>query len=127
GTVQLIAAIILVQVVALPGTLLCGWIANRIGDKATILLTLAVFTVAVAYGQIARVASEFYLLAGAIGLVLGGCQALSRSLFASFVPAGRSAEFFSFFAMSNRVSAMLGPLVYGTLLTVTGDTRMALA
>jgi len=127
GTVQLVAAIMLVQVVALPGTLLCGWIAHRIGDKATVLLTLAVFTAAVAYGQIARVASEFYLLAGAVGLVLGGCQALSRSLFASFVPAGRNAEFFSFFALSNRASAMLGPLTYGTLLAFTGETRIALA
>jgi UMF1 family MFS transporter len=127
GTLELVAAIILVQVVALPGSLVCGWIAHRIGDKATILLTLGVFTAGVMYGQIAQVASEFYLLAGGVGFVLGGCQALSRSLFASFVPDGRNAEFFSFFAMSDKVSAMLGPLTYGTLLTLTGNTRVALA
>ncbi len=127
GTVQLIAAIVLVQVVALPGSVFCGWIAIRIGDKAAILATLAVFTGAVAYGQIARTVFEFYLLAGAIGLVLGGCQAISRGLFSSFIPAGRTAEFFAFFAMSDKVSAMLGPLTYGTLLMLTGNTRIALA
>ena len=127
GTAQLVAAIVLVQIVALPGSLVCGWIARHIGDKATILLTLLVFTAGVMYGQIAQVASEFYLLAGGVGFVLGGCQALSRSLFASFVPEGRNAEFFSFFAMSDKVSAMLGPLTYGTLLTLTGNTRIALA
>jgi UMF1 family MFS transporter len=127
GTVQLVAAIILVQVVALPGSVLCAWLAQHIGEKAMILLTLAVFTAAVAYGQVARVALEFYVLAGMVGLVLGGCQAISRALFSSFIPAGRSAEFFAFFAMSDKVSAMLGPLTYGTLLTLTGDTRIALA
>jgi UMF1 family MFS transporter len=127
GTVQLVAAIILVQVIALPGSLFCGWLALRIGDKATILWTLAVFTAVVAYGQIARTVFEFYLLAAAIGLVLGGCQAISRGLFSSFIPAGRTAEFFAIFAMSDKVSAMLGPLTYGTLLVLTGNTRIALA
>ena len=127
GTVQLVAAIVLVQVVALPGSLACGWLAQRIGEKVTILATLAVFTAAVAYGQVAQVVTEFYLLAGMVGLVLGGCQAISRSLFASFIPAGRTAEFFAFFAMSDKVSAMLGPLTYGTLLALTGNTRVALA
>lgn len=127
GTVHLVGAIVLVQLVALPGSLVCGWIAHRIGDKATILLTLVVFTAGVMYGQIAHLVSEFYVMAGGVGFVLGGCQALSRSLFASFIPEGRNAEFFSFFAMSNKVSAMLGPLTYGTLLTLTGNTRVALA
>jgi UMF1 family MFS transporter len=59
-------------------------------------------------------------------MVQGGAQAISRSLFASFVPAGRSAEFFAFFALSSKFSAMIGPLVYGGLLLLTGETRMAL-
>jgi len=59
--------------------------------------------------------------------VLGGCQAISRALFASLIPEGRTAEFFAFFAISDRVSAMLGPLIYGTLLTFTGNTRLALS
>jgi UMF1 family MFS transporter len=127
GTAQLVIAIILVQVIALPGSLICAAIANRIGEKYAILLTLVVFTGAVAYGLFAHTVNEFYALASAVGLVLGGCQAISRALFASFIPRGRTAEFFAFFAMSDEVSAILGPATYGTLLIATGQTRIALA
>jgi UMF1 family MFS transporter len=126
GTSHLILAIVLVQAMAFPGSLFFGWLAGRAGPKATILSTLAVFVAVVTYGQVARVLSEFYVMAGAAGWVLGGSQAISRGLFASFVPPGKNAEFFAFFALSDRASAMLGPLVYGTLLVATGNTRLTL-
>jgi UMF1 family MFS transporter len=120
---QLIPAIILVQVVGFPGSIFCGWLATRIGEKRTLYLTLLVYLAVVSYGQVITVMNEFYVMAAAIGMVQGGAQAISRSLFASFVPAGRSAEFF---ALSSKFSAMIGPLVYGGLLLLTGETRMAL-
>lgn len=126
GTAQLISAIILVQLVAFPGSLFFGWLAERIGQKRAIYTALAVFIFAVTYGQVAQVVNEFYLMAGLVGLVLGGAQAISRALFAGFVPEGKNAEFFSFFALSDRVAAMTGPLVYGLLLWLTGSTRVAL-
>lgn len=126
GTSQLIFAIILVQLVAFPGSLFFGWLAGKVGQKGTIYVCLAAFIVAVTYGQVAKVVSEFYLMAALVGWVLGGSQAISRALFAGFVPEGKSAEFFSFFALSDRVSAMGGPLVYGLLLWITGNTRIAL-
>ena len=123
---ELIRAIILVQIIAFPGSLFCGWLATRYGEKPTIYFTLAVFTAVVTYGQVVQLVSEFYVMAAMIGLVLGGAQAISRSLFASFVPPGKSAEFFGFFALSSKFSAMFGPLVYSGLILLTGDTRLAL-
>ncbi|MBI4082145.1 MAG: MFS transporter [Candidatus Lambdaproteobacteria bacterium] len=126
GLAQLIPAIMLVQVVAFPGSLVCGWAAGRFGEKRTIYACLAVFTAVVGYGQVVHTLREFYVMAGLIGLVLGGAQAISRSLYAQFVPPAKNAEFFSFFALSERVSAMFGPLAYGLSLIITGDTRVAL-
>jgi UMF1 family MFS transporter len=126
GLNQLIPAIILVQIVAFPGSLFCGWLATRFGEKRTIYLTLAVFTGVVAYGQVIQVVREFYIMAALIGLVLGGAQAISRSLFASLIPPGKNAEFFAFFALSSKFSAMFGPLIYGVMLLLTGSTREAL-
>ncbi len=126
GLSQLIPAIIIVQLVAFPGSLFCGWLATRFGEKAAIYFTLAVFTGVVAYGQVIQLITEFYVMSALIGLVLGGAQAVSRALFASLIPEGKSAEFFAFFALSAKFSAMIGPLVYGLLLLLTGSTRAAL-
>jgi UMF1 family MFS transporter len=123
---ELIPAIIMIQLIAFPGSIFTGWLAGRIGEKPTLFATLAVFTGVVSYGQVVTRVEEFYVMCALIGLVLGGAQAISRSLFASFVPHGRSAEFFAFFALSDKVSAMLGPLVYGGLLLLTGNTRLSL-
>jgi UMF1 family MFS transporter len=123
---ELIPAIIMIQLIAFPGSLFCGWLAARFGEKAALYFALAVFTFVVTYAQTVSRVGEFYAMAALIGVVLGGSQAISRSLFAKFVPAGRNAEFFAFFALSSKFSAMLGPLVYGGLLLLTGDTRLAL-
>ena len=126
GLNELIPAIIMIQLIAFPGSIFTGWLAGRIGEKSTLFATLAVFTGVVSYGQVVTRLGEFYVMCAFIGLVLGGAQAISRSLFASFIPHGRAAEFFAFFALSDKVSAMLGPLVYGGLLLLTGNTRFAL-
>jgi UMF1 family MFS transporter len=126
GLAQLVPAIIMIQLIAVPGSLACGWLAGRIGEKPTLYLTLAVFTGVVTYGQVVQVVTQFYAMAALIGLVLGGAQAISRALFASFIPDGKQAEFFAFFALSSKFSAFAGPIIYGSLLLMTGDTRLAL-
>ncbi|MBI3991780.1 MAG: MFS transporter [Candidatus Lambdaproteobacteria bacterium] len=126
GLNDLIPAIIMIQLIAVPGSLLFGWLATRWGEKTALYLALAVFTFTVSYGQLALVVSDFYAMAALIGLVLGGSQAISRALFATFVPPGKNAEFFAFFALSSKFSAMFGPLVYGGLLLLTGSTRLSL-
>lgn len=122
----LIMAIVMIQIIAFPGSLFCGWLATRFGEKAALYFALVIFAGVVTYGQVVSLVSEFYVMAALIGLVLGGSQAISRSLFAKFTPPGRTAEFFAFFALSSKFSAMLGPLVYGGLVLLTGDTRPAL-
>jgi MFS transporter, UMF1 family len=123
---ELIPAIIMIQLIAFPGSIVTGWMAARFGEKAALYFSLVVFAGVVTYGQVAELLWQFYVMSALIGLVLGGSQAISRSLFASFVPKGRAAEFFAFFALSSKFSAMLGPLVYGSLVLATGETRLAL-
>ena len=123
---ELIQAIIMIQLIAFPSAIFFGWLATRIGSKATIFVTLAVFTAVVSYGQVVTQIGEFYGMAAAVGLVLGGSQAISRSLFASFIPRGKSAEFFAFYALSSKFSGFAGPFIYGGLLLLTGDTRLGL-
>ena len=123
---HLIPAIIIVQLIAVPGSFFCAWLATRFGEKPAIYFTLVVFTAVVAYGQVIEILSEFYVMAMLIGVVLGGVQAISRSVFASLIPRGKNAEFFAFFALSGKFSAVVGPFIYGLSVWLAGSTRIAL-
>ncbi|MFJ2116049.1 MFS transporter, partial [Streptomyces sp. NPDC087850] len=98
------------------------------GAKRTILGSLAVWTLILAAGYFLPSGAPvaFYLMASAIGLVLGGSQALSRSLFSHLVPAGKEAEYFSAYEMSDRGLSWLGPLVFGLAYQLTGSYRDAI-
>ncbi|MEU5836698.1 MFS transporter [Streptomyces diacarni] len=124
----LIGAILLVQVLAVAGALLLGRLAARYGAKRTILGSLVAWTVTVAAGYFLPREEPvwFYALAVGIGLVLGGSQALSRSLFSHLVPAGREAEYFALYEISDRGTSWLGPLVFGLAFQLTGDYRYAI-
>ncbi|MEU7567029.1 MFS transporter [Streptomyces fradiae] len=124
----LITAVLLVQVLAVAGALGMGRLARSYGAKRTILGSLAVWTaiLAAAYFLPAGAPGWFYALAAAIGLVLGGSQALSRSLFSHLVPRGKEAEYFSAYEMSDRGLSWLGPLVFGLAYQLTGSYREAI-
>ncbi|MFF9630011.1 MFS transporter [Streptomyces fradiae] len=124
----LITAVLLVQVLAVAGALGMGRLARSYGAKRTILGSLAVWTaiLAAAYFLPAGAPVWFYALAAAIGLVLGGSQALSRSLFSHLVPRGKEAEYFSAYEMSDRGLSWLGPLVFGLAYQLTGSYREAI-
>lgn len=108
----LITALLLTQFVALPAALLFGWIGQRIGARTGILIGLAVYLFVVFYAWAFLASSrDFYLLAVAIGLVQGGVQSLSRSLFATLVPIGKSAEYFGVFNLVGKFATVLGPLL----------------
>ncbi|MFD4657260.1 MFS transporter [Kitasatospora sp. NPDC058444] len=125
---SLVTAILLVQIVAIGGALLLGRIAHRYGAKRTILGSLVgwVVTLALGYVMPAHQPAWFYALACMIGLVLGGSQALSRSLFSHLIPPGREAEYFSFYKISDRGTSWMGPLVFGLAYQVTGSYRSAI-
>ncbi|MDG9706104.1 MFS transporter [Streptomyces sp. DH37] len=124
----LIGAILLVQVLAVAGALLLGRLAVRYGAKRTILGSLVAWTATVGAGYVLPAGEPvwFYVLAAAIGMVLGGTQALSRSLYAQLVPPGREAEYFSLYEVSDRGTSWLGPLVFGLTYQLTGSYRDAI-
>ncbi|WP_308119406.1 MFS transporter [Streptomyces sp. JJ38] len=124
----LIGAILLVQVLAIFGALGLGRLAERYGAKRTILGSLVAWTGTVAAGYFLPAGEPlwFFALAGAIGMVLGGTQALSRSLFAQLIPRGKEAEYFSLYEVSDRGTSWLGPLVFGLTYQLTGSYRDAI-
>ncbi|MGQ4361344.1 MFS transporter [Streptomyces sp. SAS_272] len=124
----LIGAVLLVQVLAVAGALGMGRLARAYGAKRTILGSLVAWTLTLGAGYFlpAGAPVAFYLLAGAIGLVLGGSQALSRSLFSHLVPPGKEAEYFSAYEMSDRGMSWLGPLLFGLTYQLTGSYRDAI-
>jgi len=129
GQSTLISAILMVQFVAFLGALLLGTLANVFGAKRVVLASLTLWTavIAVSYSLQAGAAWQFYLLAAFIGIVLGGSQALSRSLFSHMIPPGQEAEYFSLYEISERGTSWLGPLLFGLTYQLTGSYRSALA
>ncbi|ANP53827.1 UMF1 family MFS transporter [Streptomyces griseochromogenes] len=128
GQSTLIAAVLLVQVLAVAGALTMGRLARTHGAKRTILGSLVAWTVTLAAGYFLPAGAPvwFFVLASGIGLVLGGSQALSRSLFSHLVPPGKEAEYFSAYEMSDRGMSWLGPLLFGVTYQLTGSYRSAI-
>lgn len=124
----LIMAVLLVQLLAVAGALGMGRLARVYGAKRTILGSLVAWTVTIGAGYFlpAGAPAWFFVLAAGIGLVLGGTQALSRSLFTHLIPRGKEAEYFSAYEMSDRGMSWLGPLVFGLTYQVTGSYRDAI-
>jgi UMF1 family MFS transporter len=124
----LITTILIVQFVAFLGALAFGWLARRIGAKRAILGSLVIwtFTVTYAYFMPAGDTLQFYLLGAVIALVLGGSQALSRSVFSLMIPAGQEAEYFSLYEVSERGTSWLAPLLFGLAFQITGSYRIAI-
>jgi UMF1 family MFS transporter len=129
GTSTIISVTLMVQFVAFVGALLLGAFARLFGAKRVVLASLVLWTgaVACAYFLEAGAVWQFYLLAAFIGIVLGGSQALSRSLFSQMIPRGQEAEYFSLYEISERGTSWLGPLLFGLTLQLTGSYRSALA
>lgn len=124
----LIVAVLLVQVLAVGGALGMGRLARTYGAKRTILGSLIAWTLTLGAGYFLPAGAPvwFFVLAAAIGLVLGGSQALSRSLFSHLVPPGKEAEYFSAYEMSDRGMSWLGPLLFGVTYQLTGSYRYAI-
>jgi UMF1 family MFS transporter len=124
----LITAILLVQILAVGGALGMGRLARTYGTKRTILGSLVAWTVTLGAGYFlpTGVPAGFFALAACIGLILGGSQALSRSLFSHLVPPGKEAEYFSAYEMSDRGMSWLGPLLFGITYQLTGSYRDAI-
>src|SRR5207247_9686952 len=111
---KLIVALLVTQFVGFPASIAFGHLGARFGAKAGITIGLGTYVAATLWAYWMESTWEFYALAVVIGLVQGGVQSLSRSLFARITPAARAGEFFGFYNMLGKFAAVLGPLVVGS-------------
>jgi len=119
----MIVAILLTQFIGIPFTFLFGQMAGRLGTRRSIFLGLAVYGVVSFLGYFMDSAAHFYALAILVGLVQGGVQALSRSLFASMIPRARSSEMFALFGVFEKFAGIFGPAVFAIIKALTGSSR----
>jgi UMF1 family MFS transporter len=122
---SLITALLLVQFIGVPCSFLFGALAGRIGAKKGIFIGLSMYLGITIFAYFMTTAAHFYILAVGVGLVQGGTQALSRSLFASMIPKAKSSEFFAFFSVFERYAGILGPAVFA-IVAGDGSSRTAI-
>lgn len=125
--INLFVAFLIAQIVGIVGSLVFERIAHWTSAKTAILISLAIWSAIVIYGYgFLHNVTEAYCMSGAIGFVLGGSQALSRSLFSRMIPAGREAAFFGIYAISERGTSWVGPIVFGGVAQMTNSYRPAI-
>ncbi len=124
----LVLTILVVQFLAMGGALGLGWVAARIGAWKAVLISLALWSAVLvaAYWLPARAPVGFMLLGAAIGLVLGGSQALSRSLFSQLIPEGKEGEYYGFYEISDKGTSWLGPIVFALVFQLTTSYRFGI-
>lgn len=121
-----ITAILIVQFLGIPFSFLFGMLAGRIGAKRAVFVGLLIYTGISILGYRMSTATHFYVLAALVGMVQGGTQALSRSLFANMIPRHKSGEFFGFFSVFNKFAGIFGPLLFASVIGTTGSSRQAI-
>ncbi|WP_372882773.1 MFS transporter [Psychromonas sp.] len=126
ASADLITALLITQFVGFPAAIGFGRIGERIGCRQGILLALTVYICVTLFSVFISAAWQFYLLAVIIGLVQGGVQSLSRSLYVRLIPAGQHAEFFGFYNMLGKFAAVLGPLLVGLITLLSGSNRIGI-
>jgi UMF1 family MFS transporter len=122
----MITALLITQFVGFPAALIYGHVGQRIGAKTAILFGIGVYFIVILWAYRMDSIIEFYVLAIIIGLVQGGVQALSRSIYARLIPPDKSAEFFGFYNMMGKFAAILGPLMILIVVLLTESYRLAI-
>jgi UMF1 family MFS transporter len=122
----LIGCILVIQFLGLPATLAYIALGRKVGTRASILIGLGVYMAVVVYAMQIETATEFWILGILVGLVQGGIQAMSRSLYGAVIPQGMSAEFFGFFSVFNKIGPFFGPLLFAGVKDATGSSRLAI-
>ncbi len=126
ATGTLLGALLLVQVIGVPGALLFGRLAGHLGTRRSLMLSLVIWLGVVLLGYRMTEAWEFWLLGALVGFCLGATQALSRSYFSRHVPAGQEAEYFGFYSVFAKFSAIGGPLLFALIRQLTGTARLSI-
>jgi MFS transporter, UMF1 family len=122
----MILALLVTQFIGVPFAFLFGMFAGKVGAKIAVFIGLAVYALITVLGYFMHSATEFFVLAIMVGMVQGGTQALSRSLFASMIPRHKSSEFFAFFGVFERYAGILGPAIFAWVVEHSGTSRNAI-
>jgi len=123
---SLITALLIVQFIGFPSTLVFGRLAAKRGAKFGLWIGLWAYVIATMCAVFMTTSLHFYVLAVVLGLVQGGVQSLSRSLFSHLIPADRSGEYFGFMNMLGKAAAVVGPVMVGTVAALSGNSRIGL-
>lgn len=124
--VDLVKALLITNFVGFPATLAYGALGHRIGPKLATMIGLSVYAAVAVWAVFLEDVGEFYVMALLVGLVQGGVQAMSRSLYASLIPEDRSGEFFGFYNMLTKFAHVLGPVVVGLGTMISDDPKAIL-
>jgi len=126
-TGEIILFFLMIQGIAFFGSLIFGFLADAIGNKRTVMISLGIWSLVVIWafrlGIVWDPKTEYWILGVLAALVMGGSQAASRSLQGIFTPDANSAEFFAFFGVSGKFASVFGPLIYGILIAITGSVQ----
>ena len=122
----LMLTLLVTQIIAAGGALLFGRLADKIGTKNAVMLSLVFWSCAVTYGYFLSTATEYFILGASAGIFMGGSQALSRSLYGSMIPEHSSAEFYGFYSVFSKFSAIWGPLAFSAIRQFTGTARLSI-
>ncbi|UCG53460.1 MAG: MFS transporter [Candidatus Latescibacterota bacterium] len=123
---SLVVALIITQFVGFPAAIVFGKIGERRGAKTGITIGIIVYIGVCVWAYFMKNVTEFYVLATTVGLVLGGIQSLSRSLYSRIIPKNKAAEFFGFYNMLGKFAAVIGPVLLGWVGVLTGNPRFAI-
>lgn len=126
-TNDLIGLILMIQLVAMPGAMLVGWLADRwLGQKPTLMLCLAVWVGLLIAAFFVQTKGQFWVLGAVLALVMGGTQSVSRAIMGLMTPTAHAAEFFGFFNLSGKATSFLGTFLFGLIQWRTGSPRLAI-
>ena len=126
STNDLLAALLLVQFIAFPATLIYGRLAERLGAHFMIVVGILIYIVICIWGALLESISGFYFLVVLIALAQGGLQAQSRAFYAELVPKKHAAQFFGIYNMLGKFAVVLGPLLFGTATHISDNPRLGL-
>ena len=124
-TNQIMYAFLLVQIVGIPATIALCWLAERVGYKKVLMVSVAFWVVNAVCFLLVRGPVHFYLLSLSVGLVIGTTPATARALLALMIDRTRATEMYGFHAFAGRASAVLGPVLFGAVSAVSGSQRVA--
>ena len=120
---SMITALLLTQFVGFPATLVFGIYADKIGFKKILTIGISIYILVTFYAYYMSTALEFYILAGTVGLVQGGIQAISRSFFSNIIPMNKEAQFFGFYNLVGKSAVFLGPVLVSWVALFFGNPR----